>query len=253
MTLTNARATRLIFLALSVCAGLCPAAEPAAAGREIVHRIPLRFHLVTDLPMEKSGVSMTPWITPEMIADKIMPEINRIWSAARIEFTLGGVSSVTTRGENRAEAIASLLQAKRDGEGRADHGAIKRLQSILKLKQEDAGVVNIYVIPYLGGTSQGCASPRQKRVMLGQWTDKPSRGKRPPEKCLLVERGDFKQGSFSRTAAHELGHILGLKHPDAPPLHRLMGGGNPGNELTDEEKALARKTAAALSAGPKTP
>jgi hypothetical protein len=89
--------------------------------------------------------------------------------------------------------------------------------------------------------------------MLGQWTDKPSRGKRPPEKCLLVERGDFKQGSFSRTAAHELGHILGLKHPDAPPLHRLMGGGNPGNELTDEEKALARKTAAALSAGPKTP
>ena len=67
------------------------------------------------------------------------------------------------------------------------------------------------MIPYLGGTSQGNTSPRQRRILLGEWTDKPSHGKRPPEKCLLVEAGDFQRGSFSRTVAHELGHILGFE------------------------------------------
>ena len=136
----------------------------------------------------------------------------------------------------------------RDSEGHGDPERIKKLQSILNLEQEDVRAVNIYVVPYLGGTSQGNISPRQKRIMLGQWTDKPSHGKRPPEKRLLIQSGEFKQGSFSRTVAHELGHILGLNHPqpNVPPFHLLMGGSKPGNELTDEEKAIARKTASVL-------
>jgi hypothetical protein len=70
------------------------------------------------------------------------------------------------------------------------------------------------------------------------------------QKCLLVEGGNFKQGSFSRTVAHELGHVVGLKHPlpNVPPFHRLMGGSKPGNDLTEEEKTTAWKTASGLAA-----
>ncbi|MBI3882556.1 MAG: hypothetical protein HY301_21150 [Verrucomicrobia bacterium] len=247
-------ATLLAPLAALSAAGALAGSSPVVPV-ETAQRVAVRFHLVTDLAMAKQGVAMTNWLTPEMIAKTVMPEVNRIWSAAKIEWTLSGVGSATTRSGNRAEVIAYLLKAARDSEGQGDPERIRKLQSILNVEQEDARAVNIYVIPYLGGTSQGNATPRQKRVLLGQWTDKPSRGERPPEKCLLVERGEFQQGSFSRTVAHELGHILGLPHParNAPPFHRLMGGRDPGNDLTDEEKATARKTAAAFSSKSKQP
>ena len=246
-----------VWLALvSALASAAPVdtSAPPATDKAVRH-IALRFHLVSDMAMEKRGIIMAPWITPEMITRTVLPEVNRIWSPAKIEWTLSRVDPVTTRAEGRAEVIAYVLQAARDGEGHGDPERIKRLESILKLPQEDAQVVNLYVIPYLGGTSQGNTSPRQRRILLGEWTDKPSHGKRPPEKCLLVEAGDFQRGSFSRTVAHELGHVLGLKHPlpNTPPLHRLMGGSNPGNVLTDEEQALAWQTAAGLATPAKRP
>jgi len=220
-----------------------------ATPTETVQRIAVRFHLVTDMVMTKEGVEMTPWLTPEIIKKTVMPEINRIWSTAKIEWTLRDVSSETTRSENRKEVISYVEKSARDSEGKGDPERIRKLQSILNLEKEDPLAVNLYVIPYLGGTSQGNASPQQKRILLAQWTDKPSGGARPPVKCLVVETGDFHQGSFSRTAAHELGHILSLKHPpkNTPPLNRLMGGSKPGYDLTLEEKTMARKSASALS------
>jgi len=220
----------------------------ATAPVEPVQHIAVRFHLVTDLEMAKKGVKMTNWLTADMISKTVMPELNRIWSAAAIEWTLSGVSLATTRNENRAEVIAYLLAAGRDSDGKSDPQRIAKMTYLLNLEQEDPKAVNLYVIPYLGVTSQGNATPRQNRVLLGQWTDKPSRGLRPPEKCLLIEEGEFRQGSFGRTVAHELGHILGLTHPknNEPPFHRLMGGNKPAYDLTSEEKSLARKTAATL-------
>lgn len=247
--------TLFLALLLAPLAGLHAADAPAVAPDQTVHRVAVRFHLVTDLAMTKKGVAMTNWLTPAMIAQTVMPEVNRIWAAAKIEWTLSGVSPATTRSGNRAEVIAYLLQATRDGEGQGDPERIRKLQSLLSLANEDTRVVNLYVIPYLGGTSQGNATPRQKRVLLGQWTDKPSRGVRPPEKCLLVETGEFRQGSFSRTVAHELGHILGLPHParNAAPFNRLMGGSRPGNDLTTDEVATARKAAMALGSVSRQP
>jgi hypothetical protein len=241
----------MLVLAAWLCTWSVSAQSPGAspgAPAETVLRIAVRFHLVSDMPMAKSGVSMTNWITPEMVANSVMPEVNRIWSRAKIEWTLSGVAPGVTRSANREAVIAYLLAATRDSEGKGDPARIKQLQSILDFGDEDAQAVNLYVIPYLGGTSQGNAMPRLKRVTLGQWTDKPSRGQRPPERCLLVETGEFKQGSFSRTVAHELGHIIGLKHPvrNVQPFHRLMGGTQPGNDLTDEEIATARKAASVL-------
>jgi hypothetical protein len=91
-----------------------------------------------------------------------------------------------------------------------------------------------------GGTSQGTAC-KGARILLGEWTDKPSGGKLPPQKCLLVEPEPFVKGSFGRTMAHELGHILGLHHPKEREVPQLMGGG--GYILTEEQKNTAREKA----------
>jgi hypothetical protein len=226
------------------------AAEPSPAPDAEWFRIPIRIHLITDLPMTKKGVAMTNWLTPEMIEKTVLPEVNRIWSGAKIEWMLNGMAPAATKPEGREETIIHLLQAKRDSEGKADPERVRKLETILKSDDADRGSVNIHVIPYLGGASQGVASTGKRRVIISQWTDKPSRGLRPPQRCLLVELGEFQQGSFSRTLAHELGHVLSLDHPTKgeAPFHRLMGGTDPGNELTDEEKTTARKRAAEFSA-----
>ena len=59
----------------------------------------------------------------------------------------------------------------------------------------------------------------------------------------------MKSGSLARTIAHEIGHNLGLLHPDksvVSPVGRLMGGANQGYALTAEEIAKARETALGL-------
>ena len=85
-------------------------------------------------------------------------------------------------------------------------------------------------------------------MVVGVWTDKPSGGRQPPVKALLVEPEPMRVGSLARTIAHELGHNLGLAHPDkdeAGAVGRLMGGGKQGYGLTAAEIAIARATASA--------
>lgn len=85
-----------------------------------------------------------------------------------------------------------------------------------------------------------------RRNFIGQWSDKTSES---PEKFQLTETHPFKKGSLSRTVAHELGHILGLKHPDKTAqteFDRLMGGKRPCYKLTTQEIETARQQATAL-------
>ena len=65
-------------------------------------------------------------------------------------------------------------------------------------------------------------------------------------RTLLIEPEPMKVGSLARTIAHELGHNLGLSHPDRSeisPVGRLMGGAKQGYALTPEEIAKARAVA----------
>ena len=200
----------------------------------------VRIHLTTGLSMTKKGVNMTNWINPKMIEEKVFPEVNRIWSQANIEWILDGIQDCPTKDANRDEVVAYVLATQRDSEGHGDPERIQKYLSILPIDQEEDRVVNIYAVPYLGGTSQGNAC-KGARVLLGEWTDKPSGGKLPPQKCLLVEPEPFVKGSFGRTMAHELGHILGLHHPKEREVPQLMGGG--GYILTEEQKNTAREKA----------
>jgi len=238
MTFRGLSFSFLILFVLSLSSASSQTNPSPEANEKLTLR--LRIHLTTGLSMTKKGVNMSNWITPKMIEEKVLPEVNRIWSQANIEWILDGIQECPTKDTNRDEVVAYVLATQRDSEGHGDPERIQKYLSILPIDQEEDRVVNIYAVPYLGGTSQGNAC-KGARILLGEWTDKPSGGKLPPQKCLLVEPEPFVKGSFGRTMAHELGHILGLSHPKESGIPQLMGSG--GYILTEEQKDTARKKA----------
>lgn len=105
---------------------------------------------------------------------------------------------------------------------------------------------NIYLLPFIGSTYQGYARLGGNHIVVGVWTDKFSKGTKPPVKTLLMEPEPIKAGSLARTIAHELGHNLGLNHPpkkEGGTTGRLMGGKVQGYTLTPEEITKARTIA----------
>jgi hypothetical protein len=198
-------------------------------------RLPVRFHLITDVAMEKRGVTMSTWITEDEVRDRVLPEVNRIWQPAGIEFVLEGV--VVQPGADvpdRDGVLRAIARSKRSKPG----------------TPQDPGnhpaILNVHLFPYLGQTFQGFADLGGTHAVLGLWTDKPSKGQDPPQKVLLVEEGPFRIGSLARTCAHELGHNLTLRHPPKDPesdLRQLMGGYRQGCQITPEEAAQARTAA----------
>lgn len=175
-------------------------------------------------------------------------KVNRIWSVAGIEWKLFSIDEVASMSQGREDVQNYLLNSKRDEDGKSDSQRIDILLPILPIKQRDRNVINIYLVPYLGETSQGKTLPHKKIIIAGEWSDKFSHATLPPEKCLLVEKEPMQKGSFSRTIAHELGHIVGLQHPQQNDvsLNRLMGGRKQGYNLTSEEIAIARQKAMTL-------
>ncbi len=219
---------------------------PCQSFAEEVLTLKIKIHLVENMAMTKDGVAMQNWITQQMISDEVMPEINRIWQQADIKWQLDSVEKTQAQGGNIQEVIDYVSNSSRED---AEDERIKKLNSIFPFKAQDQKLINVYVIPYLGATYQGNAQKNKKRVFIAQWSNKFSNGKLPPEKVLLVEKGEFKKGSFARTLSHELGHILGLIHPDKQfqiEKHRLMGGKKPGYLLTSSEITSARENAKLL-------
>ncbi len=210
-------------------------------------QVPVRFHLVTDLSVPKNGQALAGWVTAEDLKGTVVPEVNRIWRPAGIEFVVEQVArAASLQPANRSDLLNSIGTAHRDEEGHANPQVVGWYKELLDFSAESASSVNVHLVPYMGETSQGVANPGRRRVLVGEWSDKASRASQPPRRVQLTEEEPFRGGSLGRTLAHELGHILGLRHPsrDRPPgPDRLMGGGRPGYHLTDEEIATARSAA----------
>lgn len=188
---------------------------------------------------------MQSWVSQADITNQILPEINEIWKPAGITFMSKEiVNNAAVNPSGKAELIKYIVNAKRDKNGRSDRQRIKKLNQLINWNHHDPLAINIYLVPYLGETSQGNARRKSKRIFIGQYSDKAFRAKRPPIKFQIIEQRPFDKGSMSRTIAHEIGHILHLRHPDKAKQQvfgRLMGGKWQGYLLTLDEIDNARQ------------
>lgn len=224
------------------------------AGQSDTIQLPLRFHIVKKAKMSKKDVDMNMWLTPANVKNVILPEINRIWRPAKIRWALESVVvEDAVGGGNREKTLRYIANADRETPDR-----VSKIFSLLGDEHRHARVNNLYFIPYVGETSQGFAKfgdggtsveanpDGGSRCVVCVWTDKPSDGKKPPQKFALRERLPFNHGSIGRTCAHELGHNLLLEHPDKATqteFKRLMGGDRKGYRLLPREIKLARRVA----------
>ena len=209
--------------------------------------LPIRFHVTQGAVMTVKGQGMEVWVQPSDLTGPVIEEVNRIWKPANIRFTVERAQvEPLLQPKNFAELLKSVENAKR---GDDEQSGSKRTDNIAKLldpARRHPTALNVYLLPYIGGTYQGYARLGGNQAVVGVWTDKPSRGEKPPAKTLLVEPEPMKSGSLARTIAHELGHNLTLVHPDksvTSAVGRLMGGRKQGYALTPEEIANARQSA----------
>ena len=209
--------------------------------------LPIRFHISQGAKMTVKGQVMETWVQPADLTGPVLAEVNRIWKPAGIQFVVERAQAeALLRPANFAELIQIVENSKRGEEEVAGSGRTSAIGKLLDPAQRHPSAMNVYLLPYIGATYQGYANLGGNQAVIGVWTDKASRAEKPPVKALLVEPEPMKVGSLARTIAHELGHNLGLVHPDKAEVSkvgRLMGGGKQGYALTDEEIAKARKTA----------
>lgn len=242
------RVTHFVICVILVCASSSLMADVGM--NEVEMSVPLRLHVIDNLVMNKQGVSMQSWISDDALMQTVLAEVNRIWRPANIVFRVAQLThEPALNPANKNQLIQQIVNAQRDSSGKSDPLRIRSLDSLIDWRQPDAMAIDVYLVPYLGETSQGNTRIKLKRIVLAQWTDKYSHAQRPPERCLLVEKGVLKRGSLSRTLAHELGHVLGLKHPQKQRQTQfglLMGGREAGYALTKKHIRKARKQASML-------
>lgn len=209
--------------------------------------LPIRFHIMSEATMTLKDQKMDMWVNPEDITGPIIQELNRIWKPANIQFSIESATVKPVRQpKNFADICQDIANFKRGDEVTKGNQRIEMIDQLLDPKHHNPRSLNVYLLPYLGGTYQGYATLGGNNAVVGVWSDKYSKGKKPPIKTLLVEPEPMKRGSLTRTIAHEIGHNLTLQHPDKSVITkegRLMGGSVHGYALSKEEIIAARASA----------
>jgi len=181
----------------------------------------IRFHIMQGKSWKHPRrVEMNTWVTAEDIKEKVLPEINSLYSQSDIRWKLERIIKEPYHEyEGDTQDVQFIINTKRDKNGRSDKRRLPRLYRLMNPEfmssqyEVEGNLFHIYIFPFIGNTSQGNAMrPYGFHSVVGSWTNKHNRGK-APEKTLLIEsQTAFIRGSLARTIAHELGHVLGLRH-----------------------------------------
>jgi hypothetical protein len=210
-------------------------ATSAGFGKEAkIYTVPIRVHLITGAEFSSDGTKIDLWLTPEEFTTEVLPEMNRIWQPAGVQWRVASFTEEpAVKSRTAAAGLDEIKQhAKENGPG---------LRALLPApKGNHRAIIDLYLLPSIGAAN-GIAFPEDKVAVVSIWR-KP--GKRDYHRAPLVLT-EPPYVSVAKTCAHELGHNLGLKHPDPSLKGRLMIAG-PGLELTPEEIATARSEAKRL-------
>ena len=215
--------------------------------------LPVRFHLLSDITMEKAGVEMGMWVTAEDVTDHIVPEMNRIWEPAGIRWVVESILIEESADIPNKQAVIERIQES----DRSTSTLVSEIQSLFPADSRHQAIFNVHLLPFIGGTRQGFAATGGgwesgisndggNIAYVGVWTDKPSGGRNPPRQFPLTEALPFTIGSIARTCAHEVGHNLRLGHPNTSTqtvFNRLMGGIRDGYDLIEDEINSSRSVA----------
>ncbi len=236
-------------------------------GQETLN-LKLHVHIMRDIEMKVQSESMTnDHISKENIANEVLPEVNRIWSQANINWELVGVydEDAVKKGyrqipagypKNYKKLINIVEKGRRDSSGRPDSRRqiplflFMQPGNRIKLSEFGQNNFHIYLYPFIGNTSQGNAMKGRDEdsfgfhTVIGSWTNKHNKGG-IPERVKIVEDWKkwtkIKRGSLSRTIAHEIGHVIGLRHNRCEG-NCLMGPKH-GYKLTNKQIRRARNFA----------
>lgn len=175
-------------------------------------------------------------ITKSVISSQILPEVNRIYEQANIQWNLTKVSTDKPKYKNYRkipdgypstpdELKELVVTATRTSNyERRLTPLMMFIKNKNRVKRSEFGTnsFHIYLFPFIGNTSQGNAGrsnegrSRAFHSILGTWSNKSNRGGIPLKALITEDWRDLSstidKGSLSRTIAHELGHVLGMTH-----------------------------------------
>ena len=173
--------------------------------------------------------------------------MNAIWEQAKIKWVIESiVEEDVVKDVSYEHSVYYIAHCVRDEEGHSDPARLPILYSLMQPEYRSQGdeigknLFHVYIFPFTGNTSQGNAMKGfDCHSIVGSWSNKHNGGGVPEKTLLTEDHNDFDRGSLSRTASHELGHVLGLRHGECP-YNCLMSGGSNGYSLTEAQIAEAR-------------
>jgi hypothetical protein len=184
-----------------------------------VIKLNLRVHIMQSDPwIHRTGVPLTTWVTPRDVTDTILPEMNSIWSPAKIRWDPESIIlEDIAKDPGYQDSIAYVLAAERNDQGQADPQRLRYLYRLMQPKYRSTeaelghNLFHVYLFPFTGNTSQGNAMAAfGYHVVTGIWTNKYTDSDAPERHYLTESQDKFVRGSISQSLARELGAVLGL-------------------------------------------